>query len=151
MAFQSSSIRSFRIADANRPARIFADPAKLLNFVTGLTVDTAADEVITTVNVGAHRVKRYPGDAGYMRGSSTRQSSDLYMKEGSSATPGKRFYCEIKVADGDKDVTKATQFTYTGSWITLRKYFQANGAIPFVLRRESGKSLSITGPAAGGN
>lgn len=150
MSFQSSKIRSIRVPDATRPARIFADPGKLFDFVGGLTVDSEDDEVITSVNVASHRVRRYPGDPGFTRPATVRQRSNLYMKEGSSVTPGKNFYCEIKVANGDEDTTVATQFTYTGSWLTLRKYFQLNASIPFTLRRESGRSLEIAGPGGGG-
>lgn len=143
MAFANGKIRSFLIANATRPARIYADPDKLNDFVSGLTTESSAPEVLDTVLVDSHRVRRYPGDPGYTRPATNRQRSSLKLKEGTPTTPGKPFFCEVTTGIGPLKETKVTRFTYTGSFITLRRYFEDNAVKAFVLRRESGRSIEF--------
>lgn len=149
MAFATGKIRRFTIEQGGKTARIFADPAKLSSFVGGLTSDSSEAETITNVSYSGHRVTRYPGDPGYNRSGGSRRKSSLYMKEGSPATPGAPFYCEVTTGSGPTKEVDVTRFTYTGDWITLRKYFEANAERAFVLRRESGRSIELVAEAPG--
>lgn len=152
MAFATGAIRSFLIESGGKQARIFADPAKISEFVGGLDEEGSGPEVITNVNYSGHRVTRFPGDPGYNRSGGSRRKSSKYMKEGSPATPGRPFFCEVTTGSPPNKVTDVTRFTYTGDWITLRRYFENNAEKGFVIRRESGRSTPVTftdsGPGA---
>lgn len=149
MAFATGKIRSFLIESGGKQARIFADPGKITEFVSGLETESSQPEVITNVSYSGHRVTRFPGDPGYNRGGGSRRKSSLYMKEGSPATPGRPFYCEVTTGSGPTKEVDVTRFTYTGDWITLRKYFEQNAEKAFVLRRESGRSIELVQEVAG--
>lgn len=149
MAFASGTIRSFLIEAGSRQARIFANPAKLAEFVSGLETESSQPETFTNVSYSGHRVTRYPGDPGYNRSGGSRRKSSLYMKDGSPTTPGRPFYCEVTTGSGPTKETDVTRFTYTGDWITLRNYFENNAEKAFVLRRESGRSIELVAEAPG--
>lgn len=149
MAFSNGKIRSFLITEGGKTARVFADPGKIDDFVSGLTTESSAAETITNVSYSGHRVTRFPGDPGYNRSGGSRRRSSLRMKDGSPATPGKPFYCEVTTGSGPTKETDVTRFTYTGDWITLRKYFEENATKAFVLRRESGRSIELVAEPVG--
>lgn len=149
MAFASGTIRSFLIESGGKQARIFANPSKIAEFVSGLETESSQPETITNVSYSGHRVTRFPGDPGYNRSGGSRRKSSLYMKEGSPATPGKPFFCEVTTGSGTTKDTDVTRFTYTGDWITLRRYFEDNAEKAFVLRRESGRSIELVSEPVG--
>ena len=89
------------------------------------------------VGVSGHRVRRYPGDTGYLRGAHQRKKFINRGKSGSSATPGKRFWVEVAVLTDSGYVYTTHQATYTGKWRNLVDDWLAVAGPHDRLRRES--------------
>jgi hypothetical protein len=129
-----------------RTFTVWGDSDKLNDYISGLTVDTAAAESFSTTSVASHTRKRYPGDPGYNVGGHNRTVSNDRGIDGSPATPGSRFWFERRIGLGDLAVKTQHQGTYQGSWRAFKAYCKANVTLPFTLRRESGRSFPITPP-----
>jgi hypothetical protein len=129
-----------------RTFTLWGDTEKLDDYVSGLSVDTAAAETFSSASVNGHTRKRYPSDPGYSVGTYNRTVSSDRGIDGSPATPGRRVWFERTIGLGPLQTTTIHQGTYTGSWRALKKYCQTNVTLPFTLRRESGRSFEITPP-----
>lgn len=98
--------------------------------------------------VDGHRVKRYPGDPGFIRAAHTRKNYINRGKSGASTTPGNRFWIEQPIQTDSGIVIVSHQATYTGSWADLVQYFTESNSAGTTLRRESSVALKFP-PAAG--
>jgi hypothetical protein len=106
-------------------------------------VAAVAPELVTE-SVNSHVRKRYPGDIGTNVSAHARVKLVGGTEDGSSATPGRRFWCERPSGTGPLRKSNAVQFTYIGTWKALRTFAQQNMAgANFILRNSSGESVEI--------
>jgi len=119
---------------------------ELVAFFNAASASLAAAQNPDDVNqqVSGHRRKRYPGDPGALVGSYVRTTSTEKASGGGGAMPGVRFWCERPTGEGEARRSNARQFTYEGTWLSLKNYARANGiGGPFILRNSSGKSIAV--------
>jgi hypothetical protein len=148
MAITNSATRvRHQVADGFGPVfYITGKGEELLNFfdVTSLDPVSIDPPVLESRSVRTFRRKRYPGDPGHVVSEHSRSVLKERASGGGGAMPGERFWCERPTGNGDERRSNARQFTYEGSWSTLKEFArQAGAGNAFILRNHSGKSITV--------